>query len=187
MVSNIELPTRQQLDLLLSRANAKYQLIALLMMDAGLRVTEVVRLQVKHVRPMEQQLVVFSLKKRAHSKDKFRRIPITSRIIEAYANYRRKGKGVEWNDPDAFLFPPSGQSDQAHLSRKSVYRRIMKYTNNAVNPHMLRHYYATRIANNGEDIRVVQKLLGHSSQQTTERYLHVDEQQLRQAVRGIER
>ena len=44
MVSSFPLPSRQQLDLLLSRANAKYQLIALLMMDAGLRVTEVVRL-----------------------------------------------------------------------------------------------------------------------------------------------
>lgn len=187
MIADIPLPSRQQLDLLLSRANAKYRLIALLMMDAGLRVTEVVRLQVKHVQPMEQQLVVFSLKKRQHSKDKFRRIPITSRIIEAYANYRRKAKGVDWNEPEAFLFPPSGQSSQHHLSRKSVYRRFMKYTNNTVTPHMLRHYYATRMANNGEDIRVVQKLLGHCSQQTTERYLHVDEQRLRQAVRGIER
>ena len=187
MVSSIPLPSRQQLDLLLSRANVKYQLIALLMMDAGLRVTEVVRLQVKHVRPMEQLLVVFSLKKRAHSKDKFRKVPITSRIIEAYANYRRRAKGVDWNDPEAFLFPPSDQSSQLHLSRKSVYRRIMKYSNNTVNPHMLRHYYATRMANNGEDIRVVQKLLGHSSQQVTERYLHVDQQRLRQAVRGMER
>ncbi|MCB0580336.1 MAG: tyrosine-type recombinase/integrase, partial [Phaeodactylibacter sp.] len=140
-----------------------------------------------HVRPMEQQLVVFSLKKRAHSKDKFRKIPITSRIIEAYANYRRRAKGMDWNDPEAYLFPPSGQSGQAHLSRKSVYRRIMKYTNNTVNPHMLRHYYATRMANNGEDIRVVQQLLGHSSQRVTERYLHVDEQQLRRAVQGMER
>ena len=187
MVSSIPLPSRQQLDLLLSRANVKYQLIALLMMDAGLRVTEVVRLQVKHVRPMEQLLVVFSLKKRAHSKDKFRKVPITSRIIEAYANYRRRAKGVDWNDPAAYLFPPSGQSDQPHLSRKSVYRRIMKYTNKTVNPHMLRHYYATRLANNGEDIRVVQQLLGHCSQQTTERYLHVNDHQLRQAVRGMER
>ncbi len=186
MVSEIKLPNRQQLDLLLSRANTKYRLIALLMMDAGLRVTEVVRLQVKHVRPMEQQLVVFSLKKRKHSRDKFRKVPITGRIIEAYANYRRKAKGVDWNDPDAFLFPPSDQSAQLHLSRKSVYRRIMKYTNRTVTPHMLRHYYATRMANNGEDVRVVQKLLGHSSQQVTERYLHVDEQRLRQAVRGIE-
>ncbi|MCO6493356.1 MAG: tyrosine-type recombinase/integrase [Phaeodactylibacter sp.] len=158
MATDIPLPTRQQLNLLLSRANAKYQLVALLMMDAGLRVTEAVRLQVKHVRPMEQQLVVFSLKKRQHSRDKFRQIPITSRIIEAYANYRRKAKGVDWNDPEAYLFPPSDQSGQLHLSRKSVYRRIMKYTNNGVTPHMLRHYYATRMANNGEDIRVVQKL-----------------------------
>ncbi|MCB9352867.1 MAG: tyrosine-type recombinase/integrase [Lewinellaceae bacterium] len=63
----------------------------------------------------------------------------------------------------------------------------MKYSNNTVNPHMLRHYYATRMANNGEDIRVVQKLLGHSSQQVTERYLHVDQQRLRQAVRGWNR
>ncbi|MCB9349609.1 MAG: tyrosine-type recombinase/integrase [Lewinellaceae bacterium] len=136
---------------------------------------------------MEQLLVVFSLKKRAHSKDKFRKVPITSRIIEAYANYRRRAKGVDWNDPEAFLFPPSDQSSQLHLSRKSVYRRIMKYSNNTVNPHMLRHYYATRMANNGEDIRVVQKLLGHSSQQVTERYLHVDQQRLRQAVRGWNR
>jgi hypothetical protein len=153
------------------------------MCDAGLRVTEVVRLQVKHFNFQDKTLTIQSLKKKANAKDKFRVIPLTDRIIEAFSNYWSRIKAL---DPDAYLFPPSKQSTQSHLCRKIVYRRIMKHSNKEIHPHMLRHYFASRIVNEGNDIRTAQKLLGHASQQTTEVYLHIPQQQMKAAIQSIE-
>jgi integrase/recombinase XerD len=41
-----------------------------------------------------------------------------------------------------------------------------------VNPHALRHSYATGLLREGVDVRVIQEQMGHSSLETTEIYLH---------------
>jgi integrase/recombinase XerC len=49
-------------------------------------------------------------------------------------------------------------------------------------PHLLRHTFATHALRSRPNLRAVQELLGHSSVTTTERYTHMDADDLRQQV-----
>ena len=113
---------------------------------------------------------------------KERIVPIGELALQALRDYgadqarrwRRAAKG----ETPVFLNHRGGR-----ITTRSVARVVEKYLKAAgipvrMGPHGLRHTFATHLLNGGADLRVIQELLGHASLSTTQRYTHVNLDQL---------
>ncbi len=80
---------------------------------------------------------------------------------------------------------------KSRINKRTVEVIVKKYTKAAglyddkYTPHKLRHTAATLMYKYGNvDIRALQQILGHESVSTTQIYTHVDDEQLREAVKS---
>ena len=139
---------------------------------AGLRVSEVVRLQVGDIDAGRMVLHIRAAKGR-----KDRLVPLSVVLLERLRAYWRERRPRPW------LFP--GQRRGSHLSTGQVQRichravRAAGITKKA-SMHTLRHSYATHLLEGGVDLATLQRLLGHNQLSTTVRYTHVQEAHLQQ-------
>ena len=150
----------------------KHKAILFTAYSAGLRVSEIINLQWKHIDRQRGQILIEQAKGK---KDRFVGLsPVLEDILIAY--YRKcKIKPLKYVfESDVRGEPYSARSAQAVFQQSKQKAGIKKETGF----HSLRHSFATHLLEKGTDIRFIQELLGHFSIKTTTRYLHVAKEKL---------
>ncbi len=160
--------------------------MALLMLDAGLRVGELIKLrqdQLWYVNGPVGSLVIE--KDQAKNRNE-RTVPITLRLHDAIDKMHRDWwlDCVVLGERSAFY----RSSCQYPLTVRQV-QRIIKAAGvlsigREIHPHILRHTFATRLMSK-TSMRVVQQLLGHSNLTSTQIYTHPNNTDLQEAIDSL--
>lgn len=145
--------------------NPKHKLIIKLLYGTGLRVSEIINLKKEDIN-FGEGLIKVNLGK--GKKDRFVKLPET--ILEELTNFSKIGDSK-------YLFESqkggklTAKTIQLILSNNAKKAGIKK----RVYPHLLRHSFATHLLEQGTDLRIIQKLLGHSSIKTTQIYTQISQ------------
>ena len=115
-----------------------------------------------------------------------RTIPVTTDVVEAYADYQFERDavlpGLQSEAVFVNLFRPPRGSAMRYCTVKDLFDRLAVACGFEVRPHMLRHTAATRWIEAGVAPDVVQALLGHVAFASTSVYLHANPDRMRAAV-----
>ena len=146
-----------------------------LMYATGLRVSEVVDLR------LDQLHLAMNLLQVTGKGDKERLVPISPQAtqwVDLYLQEARPKLLKRVQPKNVFVNFHGGP-----MTRQGIWKNLKAYIASIgiekdVTPHTLRHSFATRLLENGADLRVVQELLGHSDISTTQIYTHLSNQHL---------
>jgi site-specific recombinase XerD len=142
----------------------------------GLRLSEATHLKTTDIDRPRMQLRV-----RQGKGNKERVLPLSGRLLQELESYwRAQRKGQPGHDlPWLFLGDKPGEPISKGTGQNIYYRAVSRSrVRRKGGIHILRHSFATHCIENGLELTVVQRLLGHSSLLTTARYLHVTARRL---------
>ncbi|CAI6084926.1 tyrosine-type recombinase/integrase [Cohnella sp. JJ-181] len=162
-------------------------LITVMFLLLGLRVSELVRIDLSHINHDDGTIVILG------KGNKERKLALTPKIIKTFEIYKPHRleilkKRSQINEQALFISEKRGQ----RLTRRSVELIIeeiaraagVKANNYKVTPHKLRHTCATVLYNDGEgaDLLALAELLGHEDPKTTTIYTKINIEKMRTIV-----
>lgn len=152
---------------------ARDRAILELMYSCGLRVSELVGLDMRDVDLREAHVTVMGKGR------KQRMVPVGRQAVSALRQWLRVRSGWIAEETQALFLARGG----ARLTARAVQQRVRRWAvrqglDTHVHPHMLRHSFASHLLESCGDLRAVQELLGHADISTTQIYTHLDFQHL---------
>ena len=144
--------------------NLKHKAILTLTYSVGLRVSEVVNLKIEDIDSIRMLIYIKNAKGR-----KDRVVPLSNYVLQLLRYYWKEYR------PKTYLFNGQNSDQYSVGSCQKIYK---KYIDNNSSIHTLRHSSFTNLLESGTDLRIIQKIAGHSSSKTTEIYTHVSNKML---------
>lgn len=163
-----------------TEAGLRDRAILELLFSSGLRVSELVGLDIDHINLKRREFMV----RGKGQKDRPIFIsPVAAEWVGAYLDERSDNANplfIRYSGRKAV----DNSGDYQRLTVRSVQRLVARYALMAgitkhVSPHTLRHSFATDLVMNGADLRSVQAMLGHSNIATTQIYTHLTDPHLK--------
>lgn len=144
----------------------KHRAVLMTCYGAGLRIAEAVSLKPAHI---DSTRMLIRVEDGKGAKDRY--VPLSPRLLVLLREYWRRQRPL-----GPWLFPAI--KPHRHISASTIQQVCRESTalaclDKKVTAHTLRHSFATHLLENGEDIRVIQMLLGHKRIDTTARYTQV--------------
>ena len=141
----------------------------------GMRVTEIISLNIEDVNVKEGYVV-------CNSKNKKRNIPLGSMSLNALKEYIEKSRPIliKTDEENALFVNVNGR----RLTRQGFWKIVKYYQEQAnitkdITPHVLRHSFATHLLRNGADLKSIQAMLGHSDISSTQVYMQFKNENLK--------
>ena len=148
--------------------------------SCGLRVSELINLKCSKLFLEDGFLIVTG------KGNKERAVPLNKTLIKYLKNYMRlirSHQDIETGHEDFVFLNNRGKQ----LTRMMIFTIVKKHTEKAgikknISPHTFRHSFASHLLQGGADLRAIQTMLGHESISTTEIYMHIDKDFVRQEI-----
>ncbi|MBI1939251.1 MAG: tyrosine-type recombinase/integrase [Ignavibacteriales bacterium] len=149
--------------------NLKHRTIISLIYSCGLRISECVNIKVNDIDSIRMMIKVIQSK---GNKDRY--VPLSNKMLLLMREYYKEYK------PKEFLF--EGQIEKYYSTRsiQAILKTAISKTKikKKISVHSLRHSYATHLLEQGTDISLIQKLLGHKDIKTTLLYAQISQSQI---------
>lgn len=176
-----EILSIEEVDLLLKQPSSKTpkglrdKAMLEILYATGIRVSELIHLQLKDVN-MKMGYITCA------EGGKERMIPfgtVSKRALEAYLQNGRNAM-IAADDCGMLFTNVSGKP----MSRQGFWKVLKSYASSAgittdITPHTLRHSFATHLIQNGADLKSVQEMLGHADISSTQMYLNMSINKIR--------
>jgi integrase/recombinase XerD len=153
-----------------SASNPKHRALLMATYGGGLRVSEVVRLQITDI---DSKRMMIRVEQGKANKDRY--TILSQRLLQELRLYWKMYR------PPIWLFPGRDLNEHMHIgtAQRAYYHAKHKAgIRKGRGIHTLRHCFATHLLEAGEDPRTIQVLMGHSSILTTMMYLQVTRKKL---------
>ena len=162
--------------------------LTLVMLDAGLRVSEVTGLDVADLIFNNAPVTSVLIRPEIAKNHQERSVPVSARLCEAISQMFMAYWSDHYKNVQHKAFT-SGRSDKS-LTRRQVHRIItaaaLRSLGRSVHPHILRHTFASKLMR-VTSMRTVQDMLGHSNIASTQIYTHPNEQDKHKAIENMNR
>ena len=155
----------------------KSRLILKMLYSSGLRVSELVNLTPNN---LDFQQNIGWVRKGKGSKD---------RIFKIAESLSRQLQKYIVKNPGKYVFPGTNSKPMSTRNVQLLIKTAAKKANinKKVTPHTLRHSFATHLLENGENLLVIQQLLGHENLETTSIYTHISQDQIKRVKSPLDR